>query len=168
MGRGDANYSGIPDIMKFTGEEKFEQAREEIWDRLTDMNFIANLIPDLERVEQIESDRFICRVRPQFAFLSGSLKLTFEIMEADPPDHLKVLCRGKGIGASVDVETDIRLRQESEVTILDWKGVIENRKGLLKPVSTGLIQGAAQKIIGDFWSKLRSALDADSDSPSQA
>lgn len=154
--------------MKFTGEEQFDQAREEIWDRLTDMNFIANLIPDLQRVEQIESDKFVCRVRPKFGFMAGSLKLTFEIVEATPPEHLKVRCQGKGIGASIDVETEIRLVQESDVTKLDWMGVIGQRKGLLKPVSTGLIQGAAQKVIGDFWSKLRSALDADSDSPSGA
>ncbi len=157
----------LPDIMNFTGEERFEAAQEQLWDRLTDMKFIANVIPDLERVEQVGSDKLICRVRPQFSFLSGSLRLTFEIMEADPPEHLKVRCRGKGIGASVDVETDIRLIQESDVTILDWNGVIAKREGLLKPVSTGLIQGAAQKVIGDFWIRFRNALGADSDSSSR-
>ncbi len=154
-------------IMKFTGEERFEAVQERLWDRLTDMNFIANLIPDLERVEQVESDKMICRVRPRFSFFSGSLRLTFEIMKADSPEYLKVRCTGKGIGASVDIETDIRLIQESDVTILDWNGVIVKREGLLKPVSTGLIQGAAQKVIGDFWRRFRSALGADSDSPSQ-
>jgi len=150
--------------MKFTGKEELEAARQQLWDRLTDMNFIAKLIPDLERVEKVESDSLICRVRPQFSFLSASLRLTFEIMEADPPEHLKVRCNGKGIGASIEVETDVRLVQESGATILDWNSVITKRGGLLKPVSAGLIQGAARKVIDDFWMRFRNAIGTDSDS----
>ena len=87
-------------------------------------------------------------------------------MEANPPEHLKVVCRGKRIGTSLDVETYIRLNCVSDVTTLDWKGVIAKREGLLKPVSMGVIQAAAQKVISEFWMRFRNAIGSDPDSPS--
>src|SRR5882724_630007 len=121
--------------MNFAGTEQFECSQDALWTRLTDMAFVSRVIPDVERVERIDGTGFACRVRPRFSFLTGSLHLAFEIIESTPKERLKVLSRGKGIGAAVVVEAEICLAAHVAGTELHWTGIIVAREGLLKPVS---------------------------------
>ena len=146
--------------MNFTGAEQFECGQAELWARLADLAFVSRAIPDLDRVERIEPTGFTCRVRPRFSFLTGSLELTFEILESQPHERLKVRSRGKGIGAAVVVESELLLSPVAGRTELRWAATIVSREGLLRPVSAGLIQGAAQRVIENFWKKFREALTA--------
>jgi carbon monoxide dehydrogenase subunit G len=144
--------------MNFSGTEQFECSREFLWSRLTDMALVSQVIPDVDRVERIEASGFACRVKPRFSFLTGSLNLSFEIIESAPQERLKVRSRGKGIGAAVVVDAEIFLAMSGAGTELRWTGTIVEREGLLKPVSTGLIQGAAQRVIDSFWQRFREAM----------
>jgi carbon monoxide dehydrogenase subunit G len=146
--------------MNFSGTERFDCDQAELWERLTDMAFVARAIPDVERVERIEPAGFACRVRPRFSFLTGSLDLVFEAIEPVPLERLKVRSRGKGIGAAVVVEAELQLAARESGTELRWTGTIVAREGLLKPVSPGLIQGAAQRVINSFWQRFREAVTA--------
>src|SRR5213075_2694469 len=105
-----------------------------------------------------ESTRFTCKVRPRFSFLTGSLELSFAIVESVPIEKLIVRSRGKGIGAAIVVDIEIHLATTANGTDLQWTGTIVSREGLLKPVGTGLIQGAAERIIQNLWQKFRAAL----------
>src|SRR4029077_10415051 len=133
----------------------------ELWARLTDMGFVSRAIPDVERIVRVDESGFSCRVRPRFSFLTGSLDLTFEIIDSAPPERLKVRSRGKGIGAAVVVEAELHLAADGNGTKLQWSGAIVAREGLLKPVGPGLIQGAAQRVIDRFWQNFRDAMLSD-------
>jgi len=146
--------------MNFSGAEQFECSQTELWSRLADMAFVSKAIPDLDRLERIEPTGFSCRVRPRFSFLTGSLELVFELVEAAPHERLKVRSRGKGIGGAVVVESELQLSPAADGTEVKWTATIVSREGLLKPVSAGLIQGAAQRVIESFWKKFREALTA--------
>jgi carbon monoxide dehydrogenase subunit G len=147
--------------MNFAGSEQFACSQAELWSRLTDMGFVSQVIPDLERVERLEQSGFACRVRPRFSFLTGSLTLAFELVESTPIERLTVRSRGKGIGAAVVVEAELHLTAAESGTELQWIGTIVAREGLLKPVSPALIQGAAQRVIDSFWQRFREAIRAD-------
>jgi carbon monoxide dehydrogenase subunit G len=144
--------------MNFAGTEQFECSHVELWQRLTDLNFVAGVIPDVERVDCIDASGFTCRVRPRFSFLTGSLELQFEVLEPVAPMRLKVRSRGKGIGSAVVVDAEICLTAGANGTELRWTGTIVSREGLLKPVSSALIQAAAQRVIDSFWQKFRAGL----------
>jgi carbon monoxide dehydrogenase subunit G len=147
--------------MNFTGTEQFECSQTELWARLTDMGFVSRVIPDVHRVERIDSAGFACRVRPRFSFLTGSLDLVFELIDPAPQERLKVRSHGKGIGAAVVVDAELHLAAIESGTELRWIGTIVSREGLLKPISPALIQGAAQRVINSFWQRFREALAAD-------
>ncbi len=115
--------------MQFSGEEKFECDQSELWNRVTDMEFLSRIIPDLDRVESVEPKRLVCRVRPKFAFLSGSFKLTFETLAEDPPTHARLRISGKGIGSAMIIETALRLVAEDQCTRLTWEAEIVERDG---------------------------------------
>jgi carbon monoxide dehydrogenase subunit G len=144
--------------MNFTGTEQFAIHQVKLWARLTDLAFVSGVIPDVDRVDRIDSSGFACRIRPRFSFLTGAFDLSFELLDPAPPERLKVRSRGKGIGAAVVVDAELYLAPTSAGTELRWTGTIVSREGLLKPVSPALIQAAAQKVIDSFWQRFRKAL----------
>lgn len=144
--------------MNFSGSEQFACSQDQLWARLCDMDFMATVIPDVERVEKIEPTGFTCKVRPRLAFLTGSLQLAFSLVEQTPPERLVVRSRGKGIGAAIAVDIEIHLATIESGSELQWTGVIISREGLLKPVGTSLIQGAAERVIHNLWQRFRAAL----------
>ncbi len=144
--------------MNFAGTEQFDCDLSELWARLTDMTFVSRAIPDIERIERMDTTGFACRVRPRLSFLTGSLELVFEIVESVPTYRLTVRSRGKGIGAAVVVESKLHLAPVEKGTELRWTGVIVEREGLLKPIGQSLIQAAAQRVITSFWQQFRKIL----------
>jgi len=144
--------------MKFSGQETFPLPLDEVWEQLTDLASIARIIPDLERVEEVDSDHLLCRVKPAFAFLAGSLQLRFSFQERDPENQLKVLVVGKKIGAGLKLQITISLTQEKDRTCLDWEAEILERTGLLKPIGNSLLQATAEKVIASTWSGFRLAI----------
>ncbi len=144
--------------MNFAGMEKFDCSQIELWGRITDMAFVSRAIPDVERIELTGDSGFACRVRPRFSFLTGSIELVFEIIESIQCERLTVRTRGKGIGSAVVVESQLHLAPAGAGTELRWTGVIVEREGLLKPVGTSLIEGAAQRVITNFWQQFRQVL----------
>jgi uncharacterized protein len=147
--------------MNFAGTEQFDCSQTELWARITDMAFVSRAIPDIERVQRMDSTGFACRVRPRLSFLTGSLELVFEIVEPIPCERLTVRSRGKGIGSAVVVESHLHLVPADVGTYLHWTGVIVEREGLLKPIGQSLIEAAAQRVITNFWQHFREILAED-------
>ncbi|MGE3314556.1 MAG: CoxG family protein [Planctomycetaceae bacterium] len=146
--------------MQLSGTERFEQGPQLLWDRLTDLTRFATILPKLERIDRSEPRLLECRVKPGLSFLSGTLKLRMEILEEDPISSARMKITGKGIGASVVVETSIRLTADTiGGTQLDWASEVQEIGGLLKPVSRGLIEAAAEKVIADGWEAFRRDLE---------
>ncbi len=144
--------------LHFSGCEEFPLDQMSLWNQLTDMQFISQLIPDVERVKSVSPTELTCRVRPKFSFLTGALDLIFVVTHADEPQLLNIQSTGKGIGAKIIVESELSLAELDAGTQLQWKASIVERQGLLKPVSMSLIQAAAQRVIADFWKAAHQAM----------
>ena len=65
------------------------------------------------------------------------------------------------MAVGVVVEAELNLTAVETGTKLVWTASIVERKGLLKAVSAGLIQGAAQRVVDDFWSAVQEALGSE-------
>jgi carbon monoxide dehydrogenase subunit G len=146
--------------MHLSGEERFAEPQSLLWHSLTDTSFIAKTIPELQRVDQCEAELLVCRIKPGFSFLSGTLELTIEIVDRQPPRSAGMRVRGKGIGTAVVVETAFQLGSESGETMINWTGEITQRGGLLKSVSQALLEAAAHKVITRAWTNVRRELAA--------
>jgi carbon monoxide dehydrogenase subunit G len=144
--------------MNLSGSEHFEHPVETVFDEITDLNVTAKTLPGLEKVERVDSKHLECRVRPKFSFLTGSMQMIFDILEADRPSSARMRVRGKGIGASLAIETSIRLSAEGNGTRLDWESQVTEMTGLVKALSRTLIEGAARKVVADSWAVFRTHL----------
>ncbi|HEV3304229.1 MAG TPA: SRPBCC domain-containing protein [Planctomycetaceae bacterium] len=144
--------------MKFSGSEHFDYPVETVFDEITDLNVTAKTLPGMERVERVDSKHLECRVRPKFSFLTGSMQMTFDILETNRPSSARMRVIGKGIGASLAIETSIHLTAEDAGTRLDWESEVTQMTGLVKALSRTLIEGAARKVVADSWAVFRTHL----------
>ena len=144
--------------MQLSGTEQFPQPTDELWVRLTDLTLFARTLPRLDKIERVEPRLLECRVRPGLSFFAGTLRLKFEMLNEQPPSVARMRITGKGVGASVTVETSIHLKPVNGGTELQWHSEVLELGGLLKPVSRGLIEAAAQKVIADGWANFRREL----------
>ena len=145
-------------MTQLSGEERFSRPPTEIWSRLNDAEFMAGCMPQLASVERDDSVFLVCRVRPGLAFLKGTIRVSFDAYDRQPPDSLQLRIHSKGIGSSAIVETTVTLTALDTGTRLAWTADIVELGGLLKPISSGLIEAAAHKVIADGWARFKEAL----------
>jgi carbon monoxide dehydrogenase subunit G len=144
--------------MNFSGTEHFHAPIETVFDKVTNLELTAKMLPGLDRVEKLEPTHLECRVKPTFSFLSGTMQMVFDLLEVNRPSMARMRVTGKNIGGSLVIETSVHLSQEEAATRLDWASQVVESKGLIKALSRTLIEGAAKKIVTDSWASFRKEL----------
>jgi len=147
-------------MVRFEGEKDFPQPPAELWAKLSDVRFLVQCIPNVEKVEEVQSDSARMVLRPGFSFVRGTLEATLRVVEAVAPQAARFLITNKGIGSSADAEATIALAPEGTGTRVHWTAEIKTLGGLLKMVPSGLIRGAAEKVVNDTWSAVEAKLNA--------
>jgi carbon monoxide dehydrogenase subunit G len=146
-------------MQRFEGEKDFAQGPDELWDRLSDARFLVQCIPDVESVSEAQADRAVLVLRPGFSFVRGTLEVTLRVAEAVRPSAVRLDLASRGIGTSADVEAALALAPRPEGgTRVHWTAEIKTLGGLLKMVPSGLVRGAAQKVLDDAWSAVEARL----------
>jgi carbon monoxide dehydrogenase subunit G len=147
-------------MVRFEGEKDFPQPPAQLWAKLSDAHFLVQCIPDVESVVEVQSDHARMVLRPGFTFVRGTLEATLSVVDAVAPESARYLIENKGIGSSADVEATINLAPQGDGTRLRWTAEVKALGGLLKMVPSGLIRGAAQKVVNDTWSAVEAKLIA--------
>jgi carbon monoxide dehydrogenase subunit G len=147
--------------MRFEGDRDFRQGQEELFTILTDARILVHCIPDVESIKSQQADRAELVLRPGLAFVRGTLEVILRIVDAQAPTSARLLISSKGIGTSSEVEATLALAPQEAGTRVHWVAEIKSLGGLLKMVPSGLIRGAAQKVLGDAWNAVEARLAAD-------
>lgn len=146
-------------MVRFEGEKDFPQPPAELWAKLSDARFLVQCIPDVESIAEVHADRAQMVLRPGFSFVRGKLDATLRIVDAVAPQSARFLIANKGIGSSADVEATVALVPQGAGTRVRWTAEVTTLGGLLKMVPSGLIRGAAQKVVNDTWSAVEAKLN---------
>jgi carbon monoxide dehydrogenase subunit G len=96
----------------------------------------------------------VCKLRPGFAFVRGTLEVTLRVIEAKAPTTIRLSLFSKAMAASSHVEALLVLSPREGGTHIHWTADIKSLGGLLKVVPSGLIRGAAQTVINDVWTRV--------------
>ena len=94
-----------------------------------------------------------------FSFVRGTLEVEIKLADRVENQWMRVLGHGKGIGSSNDVEIRFDLAPQGTGTRVHWKADVTNLGGLLKMMPKGLLQAAAQQVIGDVWATVRNKMN---------
>jgi carbon monoxide dehydrogenase subunit G len=147
-------------MVRFEGDKDFPLAPAELWAKLTDARFLVQCIPDVESVKEQQPDRAELVLRPGFSFVRGTLEVTLRVVEAVAPASARYLIPSKGIGSSAEVEATVALSGQGGGTRVHWTAEVKSLGGLLKMVPSGLIRGAAQKVVNDIWTAVEAKLNS--------
>ncbi|HZZ80560.1 MAG TPA: SRPBCC domain-containing protein [Gemmataceae bacterium] len=147
-------------MQAFEGERIFPVPPEQLWPKLRDASYLAKCIPGGTPHEGATCDSAVCTVHPGFSFMRGSLDVTITVMDGHQPTSVRYLQKSKGIGSESEVETALTLAPVPEGTKIQWRSEVKSLGGLLKMLPSGLIRGAAQKVIEDGWQGVAEKLKA--------
>jgi carbon monoxide dehydrogenase subunit G len=145
-------------MIHMEGEKSLLQGREQVFAKLTDLQFLVNCLPDLHQVKDVKEKTAAAVLRPGFSFARGEMQLTIEKVEETPPLSARFLLKSKAIGSSSEVETTFSLSATDAGTVLHWKAEVKQLGGLLKAVPRGLIQGGAQRVIEELLGNVEKKL----------
>lgn len=145
-------------MLRFEGDKTFAKPPEEVWNRLTDAQFLVQCVPGVEAVKKAEADEAAWTLRPGLSFVKGTLDVTLRVVDKVPHSSARLLAHSKGIGTSSEVEAAFALSPSGGGTGLHWTAEVKNLGGLLKAVPQGLLQAAAQKVIGDLLTAIETRL----------
>lgn len=145
-------------MLHFEGDKEFQRPAADISQKLGDARYLAECVPDVERLASVDAQQFVAVVRPGVSFVRGKMEITLRVLEVVPAQSIKYHVRGKSIGSTNQITAAIALTPTESGTRVHWVADITELGGLLKLVPKGLIQAAAQKVIADLWTCVESRL----------
>ncbi len=148
-----------PNALEFGGRETFHVPAERLFARLTDLDQIAATIPDIVSSQRIDDRTLKCVVRPGFSFLRGTLAMTLQVVDLQPPEAATMDVVATGIGLSMRVQSVLHVTPILDGSQLDWKATVLELKGLIATLSRPLIAGAADQVIRNAWRQIHLSLD---------
>jgi carbon monoxide dehydrogenase subunit G len=146
--------------MKFDGTVEIRAPRERVWDFLMDPNQVGSCGPGVESIEVVDETHFKARAKVGIGFISARFVVDMEIAEREEPDRAVIKARGQAPGSAVDATATMRLRDgDAGGTVMEWAADVMIG-GTLASVGARMIEGTANKMIGQTFECIRTKLEA--------
>ena len=147
--------------MRFEGTVDINAARDKVWAFLTDPQQVGSCGPGVESVEVIDDTHFKAVAKVGVGFISARFATNLEMAEQDPPNRARIKVHGQAPGSAVDAVAEMRLADGSapDTTRMDWDADV-TIAGTLASVGARLIEGTANKLIGQTFDCIRSKLES--------
>jgi len=136
-------------MVKLEGQREFSVPVDVLWTKLTDLSFVVSAVPDVKEVKSITADKADLVIQPKLSFIKADLSLIIEQQPGEPNQSAIWALKTKAIGSSSKVRATMELSPSATGSQMNWTAAVEELGGLMKLVPTGLMQAAAQKVIGD-------------------
>jgi carbon monoxide dehydrogenase subunit G len=148
--------------MKFEGTVEIRAPRDRVWSFLMDPNQVGGCGPGVESIEVIDETHFKAKAKVGIGFISARFIVDMEIAERDEPNRAVIKARGQAPGSAVDATATMALsggQSADEPTVMDWAADVLIG-GTLASVGARLIEGTANKMIGQTFDCIRTRLEA--------
>src|SRR5688572_28290430 len=97
--------------LEFSGAPEIAAARQKVWERLMDPNFVAASAPGVESVEAVDPPTSTAAGGLGMGAVKVRSKLEVELPDMGERERLKGAARGKAPGSAVDVVSSVRLEE---------------------------------------------------------
>ena len=147
--------------MRFEGTVDIHAPRDKVWAFLTDPQQVGSCGPGVETVEVIDDSHFKAVAKVGVGFISARFATNLEMAEQDPPNRARIKAHGQAPGSAVDAVAEMRRADgaEPDTTRMDWEADV-SIAGTLASVGARLIEGTANKLIGQTFDCIRSKLES--------
>ena len=146
--------------MKFSGTVDINAPRERVWAFLMDPDQVGPCGPGVETIEIVDETHFKAKAKVGIGFISARFNIDMSIAERDEPNNAVIKAHGQAPGSAVDATATMALRDgENGGTTMDW-GADVLIGGTLASVGARLIEGTANKMIGQTFDCIRTKLES--------
>jgi carbon monoxide dehydrogenase subunit G len=145
--------------MHFEGTVDIDAPRDRVWAFLIDPNQVGSCGPGVESIEVIDDRHFKATAKVGVGFISARFIVNMELAELDEPNRALIKAHGQAPGSAVDATATMNLSDGAEGgTRMDWNADV-NISGTLASVGARLIEGTANKMIGQTFDCIRTKLE---------
>jgi uncharacterized protein len=145
--------------MRFEGSVPIKASREKVWAFVTDPDQVGPCGPGVETIEVVDATHFKATAKVGVGFINARFNLNMEFAELQPPDRALIKAHGQAPGSAVDATAEMRLSDgPDDGTVMAWNADV-NLSGTLASVGARLIEGTANKMIGQAFDCIRSKLE---------
>jgi carbon monoxide dehydrogenase subunit G len=147
--------------MQFSGTVEIAAPRERVWSFVTDPNRVGSCGPGVESIEVIDDTHFKATAKVGIGFISARFVVNLEMAEQQPPERAVIKAHGQAPGSAVDATAEMRLADGAGgagTTRMDWSADVAIA-GTLASVGARLIEGTANKMIGQTFDCIRSKVE---------
>jgi uncharacterized protein len=146
--------------MHFEGTVQINAPRDKVWAFLIDPNQVGSCGPGVETIEVIDDTHFKATAKVGVGFISARFNVNMELVDLEAPDKANIKAHGQAPGSAVDATATMNLSDgEGGGTQMDWLADV-NISGTLASVGARLIEGTANKMIGQTFDCIRAKLEA--------
>lgn len=146
--------------MQLKGDVTIKAPRKKVWDFLTDPNQMAQCVPGIESVEEIEK---LKKYRGTVSVGLGSVKAKFtgdvNVLELEEPDRAKLKAHGKASGSAADAIAEMKMSDAADgATFVEWTADV-NVSGQLASLVSRLMVPVSQKLASVFYEEVKKRIE---------
>ena len=146
--------------MQFQGTVSILAPRDRVWAFLMDPDQVGGCGPGVESIEVIDADHFKAKAKVGIGFISARFTVEMTVAERVEPDLAVLKAHGQAPGSAVDAMATMALTGPAEgPTTMAWSADVAI-SGTLASVGARMIEGTADKMIGQTFACIRAKLEA--------
>ena len=146
--------------MHFEGTVQINAPRDRVWAFVIDPNQVGQCGPGVETVDVIDDTHFKASAKVGVGFITARFVVNLEFVDLDAPNAATIKAHGQAPGSAVDADARMQLSDADDGgTTMDWSADV-NIAGTLASVGARLIEGTANKMIGQTFDCNRTRLEA--------
>ena len=146
--------------MKFAGTVDIAAPRDKVWAFVIDPNQVGQCGPGVESIDVVDDTHFKATAKVGIGFINAQFVVNIEMAELTPPDQAIIKAHGQAPGSAVDATAQMTLSDgPNGGTTMDWNADVAI-SGSLASLGARLIEGTANKMIGQTFDCMKSKLEA--------
>ena len=111
--------------MKVEGVKELSGGREVVWKVLNDPASMAKLMPGVESFEVTDDTHWSANVKVPLGLGGLKMKMNFEKTEEREPEFARLLAKGTGVGAIMNMDTAFTLNEAGNGTSMKWEADVK-------------------------------------------
>jgi carbon monoxide dehydrogenase subunit G len=146
--------------MQFAGTVDIAAPRDKVWAFVIDPDQVGQCGPGVESIEVIDDTHFKATAKVGIGFINARFVVNMEMAELTPPDRAVIKAHGQAPGSAVDATAQMSLSDGPDGgTTMDWSADVAIA-GSLASIGARLIEGTANKMIGQTFDCMKAKLEA--------
>ena len=146
--------------MQFSGTVDIKAPRDKVWAFVIDANQVGPCGPGVESIEVIDDTHFRAKAKVGVGFISARFVVEMTMAELEPPERALIKAHGQAPGSAVDAVATMNLKDGPDGgTTMDWSADV-TISGTIASVGARLIEGTANKMIGQTFECIRTKLES--------